>query len=58
MSQRGTTAMILMLLASLVVAGDSIYKYTQGRVLDWREIIAGAAMVAGAFYFKTVKRPE
>ncbi|MEP6495361.1 MAG: hypothetical protein ABJF01_21925 [bacterium] len=49
--------MILFMLASLVVFGDCIYKYTQGRGIDWRELLIGATMVAASVYFKTVKRP-
>jgi hypothetical protein len=57
MSQRGTTAMMLCFLASLVVFVDTIYRYSQGRGLEWRGIVIGVALVGAGVYFKTVQRP-
>lgn len=56
MAQRGTTAMVLFFLTSLIVFADAIYDYTQGRGLAWRAIVIGVALVCAGVYFKTVRR--
>jgi hypothetical protein len=57
MSQRGTSAMILFLMASLIAFGECIYEFVLGRGIDWRGILIGAAMVAAGIYFKSAKDP-
>jgi hypothetical protein len=57
MPQRGTTAMVLLLLASLIMFGDVIYNYMHGGGIGWRVLLIGAALACAGVYFRTVKRP-
>jgi uncharacterized membrane protein YccC len=57
MSQRGTMSMTLFFLTALIVFGDVIYNYMQGRGVQWIGIVIGLALVCLGVYFRTVKRP-